>query len=91
MIRKTSPKTTGNQHRRHIAAMVKIAITPAVFAATLSASVNVENKRALYGDVFVWLDYATDGVTSRMEFLRSDEGNPNVSSFMSIAVRLSQP
>ena len=41
--------------------MVRIAISQAAFAAivaTLPGNVNVENKRAPNGDVYVWLDPA---------------------------------
>jgi hypothetical protein len=42
--------------------MVRISISPAVFTAivaTLPGNVNVENKRAPNGDVYVWLDPST--------------------------------
>ena len=42
--------------------MIRLALTPDTFQAivdTLPGNVNVENKRAPNGDVYVWLDRAT--------------------------------
>ena len=38
--------------------MIRLAITPAAIAATLPGNVGFENKRALNGHWFIWLDHA---------------------------------
>ena len=70
MIPATSARTAGST-APHIAAMVKIAITPAAYAAIAATlalgTVAVEPERAADGSVHIWLD---PGVVAKLKALR---------------------